>query len=47
MQTIKNANPDVKPKNESNYCQTSQPNQMIMTCHVRHIFMPLNQMIKK
>ena len=44
-----NTNPkvlDVNPKKECDSHEMSMSQQNIMTCHMRHIFMPINQTIK-
>ena len=50
MQTL-SMNANMNPKNEHDYHQmfASQLNDhnMITTCHVRHIFMPIDKIIKK
>ena len=41
--TVLNAN----PKNEHDSCEMSLSQQNITTCHMRHIFMPINQTAEK
>ena len=38
---------NVNPKNECNYHEMFVSQQNVATCHARHIFMPIDQTIKK
>ena len=42
-----NANPNVNPRMNMSPVKCPSANEMITTHHVRHIFMPANQTIKK
>ena len=42
-----NVNLNMKPKMNVTTIKHLQANNMIMTCHVRHIFMPIDQTIEK
>ena len=45
-----NTNPtvlDTNPKNKHDSHETSMSQQNIATCHMRHIFTPIDQTIKK
>ena len=48
MQTVNvNAHPECKPKNEHDNHKTFASQAKIMTCHMRHSYMPVDQTIKK
>ena len=42
-----NAIPTVNPKNECNAMRCLQMNEMVTTCHIRHISMPVDQTINE
>ena len=46
-QTMNPKNHDMNPKNKVTTVKCLLANEMIMTCHVRHVLMSIDQTIKK